>query len=167
MAVKRPHILMASSNVRKLVENLRGVLHPNACGLLESAINDNTQGLYRLGKLHLDFAVATTRRNWRQRISRFYYAAYNARRSLQLHVDGVYRTDVSDHKAMSKFPDGFPRASTYETRMKDLRADRNLADYDHDSQESDLILSQNDAQTLVEDFFKDIESFLVSRGVTL
>jgi hypothetical protein len=35
-------------------------------------------------------------------------------------------------------PDDLPNNSTYKRRLVDIREDRNLADYDHSADESDL-----------------------------
>ncbi len=165
--MKSPHLLLAASNCRRLLENLRGVVDTAACAAIEEEINRNVVGLFRLGEHHFTFAKAASRTDWRQKISRFYYGAYNVRRAVQLQTDGVYRTDVSDHKSIDEFPPHFPNSSTYKVQLVTLRDDRNLSDYSHDVSEADLILSVSDAEALVTTFVADAKKFLISRGLTL
>jgi hypothetical protein len=165
--MKSPHLLLAASNCRKMLENLRGVLDANACVAIEQEINRNVVGLFQLGEDHVRFAKAANRIDWRQKISRLYYGAYNVRRAVQLHTDGGYKTDVSDHKNINEFPLQFPNSSTYKVQLVTLRDDRNLSDYSHDVSEADLILSVSDAEKLVTAFIADARRFLNSRGLTL
>ncbi len=85
MAVKTPHILLAASNTRKMLENLRNVLDVGACDAIEQEINKNVISLFELGEEHFRFAQGIERRVWRQRMSRLYYGAYNVRRAIVLH----------------------------------------------------------------------------------
>lgn len=165
--MKSPHLLLASSNCRRLVENLRGVLDPAACALLEQEIDRNTVDLFHFGEQHYTFAKSVSRTHWRQKVSRLYYGAYNVRRAVQLHTEGVFKTDVSDHKNMDAFPSAFPNSSTYKNQLVVLRDDRNLADYAHDAVETDLVLTVADAEKLVSDFVADSRHFLTSRGLTI
>jgi len=165
--LKPPHILRASQNVSEMLENLRHILDANACSMIQSEINANVKALFGLGEEHFNFARQTPKRYWRQRISRLYYGAYNIRRAVQLHCNGIYRTDVSDHSRIGDLIDSFPNMDTYKRRLTDLREDRNLADYSHDATESDLILAQNDADELVNNFIIDARNFLASRGVVI
>jgi len=167
MAVKTPHILLAASNTRKMLENLRNVLDVDAYDVIEQEINKNVISLFELGNEHFRFAQGTEQRFWRQRISRLYYGAYNVRRAIALHFKGAYHTDVSDHKNISDIPDDFPHTNIYKTRLIDLREDRNLADYDHTAVEADLLLTQDEAETLVSDFIRDARNYLNNRGFTI
>lgn len=45
--------------------------------------------------------------------------------------------------------------------------DRNLSDYDHTAVESDLVLTQDESESIVTDFIADLRAYLVSRGVAL
>ncbi len=167
MGLKPPHILLAAPNTREMLENLRHVLDTSACDAIQQEINENVKALFALGEEHFQFAMQSQKKFWRQRISRLYYGAYNVRRAVQLHFDGVYQTDVSDHKKIGFMPDSFPNKKTYQQRLADLRNDRNLADYDHVADESDLLLTQDEAEDLVTDFINDARNFLKNRGVTL
>ena len=120
--------------------------------------------LFVLGEEHYRFAVQIPGKHWRQKISRFYYGAYNVRRAVRLRYDGGYSTDLSDHKKPD-LPDKFPDKNTYEVQIKTLRDDRNLADYDHTADEADLVIALSDAERLVDDFIKDARDFLAAQGV--
>jgi hypothetical protein len=165
--LKPPHILRASTNVSEMLENLRHILDANACSTIQGEINNNVKSLFLLGEEHFHFARQTQRRFWRQRISRLYYGAYNIRRAVQLLCNGTYRTDVSDHSKIGELIDSFPNKDTYKRKLTDLREDRNLADYSHDANESDLILSQDDAEALITEFINDARNFLNNRGVNV
>jgi len=150
-----------------MLENLRHILDTKACNVIQHEIDKNVKALFGLGEEHFRFAKQTQKKLWRQRISRLYYGAYNVRRAVELHTEGIYRTDASDHKNMHNIPDTFPNQDKYKSRLVNLRDDRNLADYDHDAGEPDLILTQDTAETLVADFIKDARDFLENRGVNV
>lgn len=166
MGLKSPHLLLASSNSRQMLANLRHILDTTGCDAIQSEINVNVKLLFELGKSHHVFARQLSQQYWRQRISRLYYGAYNVRRAVNLHENGSFRTDIDDHKK-TELPSGLNNASTYSIRLRDLREDRNLSDYDHTAIESDLVLTQDEAELIVTDFLDDASRYLVSRGVTL
>ena len=162
-----PHILIASGNARRMIANLKAVLDQTGLLALEAELRRNVASLFALGQHHLDFANATAQTHWRQRVSRAYYGAYNIRRAVMLELDGTYATDVSDHKKVESLPQNFPDRETYVRRLKDLRDDRNMADYDHDAAEADLVVGQNDAIALGKKLAADARQYLVARGVPL
>lgn len=165
--MKSPHILLAASNCRRMLDNLKGVLDGSACSSLESEIHRITVALFHFGEEHFTFGKSINRVHWRQKISRYYYGAYNVKRAIQLHVNGVYNEDVSDHKNIDVFPDAFPNKSTYKIQLVTLRNDRNIADYGFESQESDLVIPVLDAEALIESFVRDSKTYLSKRGVML
>ncbi|RJP19036.1 MAG: hypothetical protein C4527_27900 [Candidatus Omnitrophota bacterium] len=167
MGLKSPHILLAASNTLQMLENIKQILNQDALNAVQVEIDKNVIELFSLGEAHYLFAKQTDKRYWRQRISRFYYGVYNIRRSIQLHFSGVYTTDISDHKKIDVLPDQFPNASQYRQRLKDLREDRNLADYDHTASENDLLFTQDKWEFLVSAFLADARDFLKGRGITL
>ncbi len=167
MKSKSPHILLASPNTRKMLENIRPLLDQKACDAIQEEIDKNVKALFDLGLEHFHFAKQTPSQYWRQRISRFYYGAYNVRRALQLHYNGDYNTDVSDHKNIYKMPDDLPHKETYKRSLVDIRDDRNIADYEHSASESDLTLTQDKVEKIVTDFIDDVRTFLINRGVSL
>jgi len=167
LPVKTPHLLNAGSNCRKLLAELSGILPASANELIEDEINRNAIALFKLGEGHFLFAKGLNKALWRQKISRLYYGAYNARRAINLHGSGKYSVDVSDHKNIDSLPGSFPNSSTYSVQLPTLRNDRNLADYDHEAVEADLLISVEDAEDLVTQFLSDVANYLTSKGLTL
>lgn len=165
MAVHSPHILKAASNLRRLEKNLSHILDNSGREAIATEVCRNTRGLLDLSREHYDFAASVSRANWRQKVSRLYYAAYHARRAVHLFIVGDYTTDSSDHKNVGGFPDDFPNRDTYKTRLADLRSDRNLADYDHEATVSDLIHSVEEATLLVSALIYNAQSYLESKGM--
>lgn len=162
--MKSPHLLNLG-NPRKVKENLSGLLDANALGLIESEIEGNTRALMALARSHFRFAVRQSAPNWRQKMSRLYYAGYNAARALRLHVSGDYSADVKDHQKFDKLPDDFPDRSRYANQLAVLREDRNTCDYDHLSVAGDLALGSRAATELVRDFLDDVSAYLDNRGL--
>lgn len=166
MGLKSPHLLLASSNSHRMLANLRYILDAAACNAIQSEINTNVELLFALGESHYIFAKQLARQHWRQRISRFYYGAYNVRRAVSLHENGSFGTEVDDHKK-TELPTGLNNSSTYGNQLRVLRDDRNLSDYDHTAIETDLVLTQNEAEIFVTDFLHDARAYLVGRGISL
>jgi hypothetical protein len=163
--LKEPCILLAGSNWHKLVKNVEHVLDPTAVQRLITEAHRNVLALLQLGESHLQFARNISAKEWRQRISRLYYAALNAKRAVTLQHSGSFSTDVSDHKKIGELPTDFPNTNTYGTRLANLRDDRNIADYDHLAAEDDLLYSPTDAEAMVADFVRDARDYLAQRGV--
>lgn len=61
-----------------------------------------------------------------------------ASRAIQLYHSGSYNT--SDHKNIHDLTQSLNNVETYKNKLKQLREDRNLADYDHSASEDDLVL---------------------------
>lgn len=165
--LKEPHILLASGNPQKLIRNLTGVVDADAIQKIQEEVDNNIRSLFVLGEEHFRFALAISTNEWRQRVSRLYYAAYNIKRAMSLKHDGTFSTDSSDHQKVDNLPDGMPNQATYRTKLKNLRDDRNLADYSHLAQESDLLIAADDAAILVEEFIRDAKVFLKGVGLTV
>ncbi len=164
--LRSPHLLLASSNSLKMLTNLRHILDADACNAIQSEINANVKLLFELGQSHYMFAKQLARLHWRQRISRFYYGAYNVRRAISLHSNGSYGTDVDDHKK-TELPNELNDYSIYSNQLRVLRDDRNLSDYDHTAIESDLVLTQDETELFVTSFLDNARIYLVDRGVVL
>lgn len=162
--MKSPHLLNLG-NVRKLKENLSGILGSEALNQIESEIEVNVTGLLALAEKHFQFAQKLSANNWRQKISRLYYAAYNAGRAVRLYVKGEYSTDVKDHQKIMELPEDFPNIARYKNQLSILREDRNISDYDHISKAKDLALGTSIANTLVSDFLKDVKNYLKGKGL--
>jgi len=102
--------LLNLGNARKVKENLSSILDQQALDAIETEIASNSPALLNLAQCHFRFAVNLPARHWRQRVSRLYYAAYNACRALRLFVFGEYATDVKDHQRLEKLPEDFPKS---------------------------------------------------------
>jgi hypothetical protein len=163
----RSRHLLNLGNARKVKENLSGILDTAALDSIEAEIEANVAGLLTLALRHYRFADRQSAPNWRQRISRLYYAAYNAARAVRLYVSGEYSTDVKDHQKFDKLPEDFPNRASYVNQLEVLREDRNTCDYDHISTASDLALGSGDSTALVHDFLRDVRAYLRDRGMSL
>lgn len=162
-----PHVLLASSNLNKLIRNLAGIIAVDELRKIQIAIDVEVVALFSLGMSHYNFALGLDKSHWRQRVSRMYYAAYNIKRSVQLNENGTYSTDSGDHQKIDQLPDSFANAATYRAKLKNMRDDRNLADYSHLGDEGDLLIKPDDMQKVVTDFMNDAKSYLIARGVIL
>lgn len=164
---QKRHLLKASANYRRMIENIRPYLSEESTGKLEDEFNRNVVQLFRLGEEYFAFAKAVDSAMWRQKVSRFYYAAFFLSRAARLEDAGTYVTDVSDHKHIGDLPDGFVNIATYQNKLKALRDDRNLADYSHDASEGDLTTPTKEIEALVEAFMDHVRAHLKSRGIAL
>ena len=162
---KSPHLLLAGSNCKRLRSNLIALLDASSLGSIDNEIINNVIGLYTLGREHYTFAVGLQKPEWRQKISRLYYAAYNIARSIWFSYDGHYSTESTDHKKVVNLPDDFPNKSKYSNQLGVLRDDRNLCDYDHTAVISDLIISPEDAGALLSDLCNDTVAYFSAKGI--
>lgn len=158
-------IITVSSNTREVISVLAGVVSEEAVLQLNRELERHVFLLLELAEEHCVLAESVSSSRWRQKVSRAYYAAYNARRAVELYVNGVYKTDSSDHKNLHKMPDDFPGKETKVARLRDLREDRNAADYDHLAEESILIMPAADAVAFSRKFLADAEEYLSNKGL--
>ena len=163
---KQPHLLNLG-NARKVKENLSGILSPSALDRIETEIAANTVSLIGLARKHYKFAAKQSPANWRQKVSRVYYAAYNAVRAVRFYVAGEYSTEVKDHYKFDKLPDDFPHRARYVNQLAVLRTDRNTSDYDHLSSADDLILGSTRSAVLVKELLDDAVLYLRKKGLDL
>jgi hypothetical protein len=147
--------------------NLAGIIPAPALAQIEAELLQNVRQLYMLGRNHFLFARRQNNRAWRQKVSRFYYGTYNASRALRLCEKGDFFTDSSDHKKIGDLPNLFPDRGRFENHLTALRDDRNLCDYDHTAEMTDLVLGLSATEQLANDFFKESRIFLLARGVSL
>jgi hypothetical protein len=162
--MKSPHILLLNKNVVELKRELGPILSKRSSRAFDAEVKQNVAQLYSLGKQHFDFAKALPSTNWRQIISRCYYGAYNGSRAVRLAVSGHYSQEVKDHDKVGELPSDFPDMSTYSNRLRLLRDDRNLCDYDHTALETDLGLSSADTMALVGGFLEHAKEYLRARN---
>ncbi|MCK6473496.1 MAG: hypothetical protein L6R28_17365 [Planctomycetes bacterium] len=131
---------------------------------IDREIKKNIQALFALGEHHLQFALAVDRRHWRQKTSRFYYAALNIKRAVSLCYDGRFSTDSSDHKVVGSLPRDFPDANAYAIKLPNLRDDRNLSDYGHVAEEGDLVLPLAESEVVVQALTQHAKKYLQDLG---
>ncbi|SAL16849.1 hypothetical protein AWB64_01041 [Caballeronia sordidicola] len=81
--------------------------------------------------------------------------------------DGSFTTESSDHQKVDIVPEALENHSLYKVKLKNLRDDRNLADYSHDAVASDLILGIDEAEALVGSLFRDVKIFMMAHGIEL
>lgn len=130
-------------------------------------VDRNVIALYRLGESHFLFSKSIPNTEWRQKISRLYYGAYNVRRAILLKHDGSFTTESSDHQKVDVIPDLLDNHSLYKLKLKNLRDDRNLADYSHLAVVSDLIIGLDGAEELAGSLFTDAKAFMTSHGIEI
>lgn len=166
MAVKAPHILLASGNARRMIANLETIVDDSVLTILRLRLDDNSREMMALARDHLELAkhLKLEPRRWRHTVSRAYYASYLATRAVRLAYDGSYSTESTDHKKVGVLPTGFPNQATYENQLPILRDDRNLADYDHAATPADLLVGIEPAVTLAAQVISDAQTWLDSRG---
>ena len=165
--MRPPHILRLNINVVELKNELAHVLSKKSLKAFDDEINKNVVALFNLGEYHFEFAKSVGVSHWRQIVSRSYYAAYAISKSVRLAVNGYYSTDIKDHSKVGGLPSDFPTQSTYANKLRMLRDDRNICDYDHTAIESDLSMQHVDSLALVNSFISDARDYLSGRGFNL
>ena len=99
-----PHLLLAASNPLKMIQNLNHLLNVQEIAKLTVELDKNVAALFGLGHSHFTFACTINNNDWRQKISRLYYAAYNVRRAVVLKHSGTFSTDSSVAHCQSTGP---------------------------------------------------------------
>lgn len=161
--LKEPHFLLIG-NPYTTIRNLNGIISENEIQNIQNAILNESKLIFSLAVSHFNFAKTIQISEWRQRSSRFYYAAYNAKRSISLCSNGKFATDVSDHKDIDTLPDNLNNKATHSAILKQLRDDRNLADYSHLGEVDHLLIDTNDIEGVVNDFIVDCKKYLTDAG---
>ena len=161
--MRSPHILLLNKNVAELKRELGRVLSKESTKAFDAEVRKNVVQLFTLGERHFEFAKTISAIHWRQVVSRSYYGVYNVSRALRLAVSGQYSQDIKDHEKIGDLPDNFPDKSTYANRLRLLKDDRNLCDYDHTAVETDLGINRVDTITLVGNFVLHARDYLRAR----
>jgi hypothetical protein len=161
-----PHVLLIG-NPYTTISNLKDILDDEAIEKIRNAFANEVRLLFNLGLDHFVFAKSIDRKNWRHKVSRLYYAAYNVRRAVQLQDCGKYSTDVSDHKDIDNLPNSLNQRTVHGGMLKQLRDDRNLADYSHSGQEIDLFATTIDLEEKVDVFIADCKDYLKKAGLVI
>lgn len=161
-----PHVLLIG-NPYTTIRNLTDILDDEAIAKIRNAVTNEVRLLFNLGQDHFVFAKSIDHKNWRHKVSRLYYAAYNVRRAVQLQDSGKYSTDVSDHKDIENLPNTLNQRTVHGGMLKQLRDDRNLADYSHSGQEVDLFATTRELEVKVEAFIIDCKDYLKKAGLVI
>ena len=161
--MRSPHILLLNKNVVELKRELARILSKKSSRVFDAEVEQNVVQLFDLGRHHFEFAQVIPAVHWRQVVSRCYYGAYSVSKAVRLAVRGHYSQEVKDHEKVGDLPDDFPDKNTYANRLRLLRDDRNLCDYDHTAVAADLGLSSADTLTLVGNFVQHARVYLRSR----
>jgi len=162
-----PHLLLASSNPIKMIQNLNHLLDQQELAKLTAELDRNVVALFSLGLTHFEFASTVSEKYWRQRISRLYYAVYNVRRAVALKNSGAFSTDSSDHKNVDQLPNNISNRESHINNLRNLREDRNLADYSHLAVKTDLIITPDEAGEFASQFIADCRQFLLDNGLAI
>jgi hypothetical protein len=165
--LKPPHLLLASGNPVRMIHNISHLISKKQIGLLTAELDKNASELFSLGLGHFTFAATINDAEWRQKISRLYYAAYNVRRALALKDSGAFATDSSDHKNVDQLPQRMENREAHISKLRNLRDDRNLADYSHTAVIDDLLIPPGEAFQFVVQFIEDGRTFLTTHGVAV
>ncbi len=156
-----------AGNPRRITGAYSRFLDPAEVRKIHNEAHVHVAAMYELGVVHYRFAIKIKSPQWRQKVSRLYYASYNASKAVRFEGDGNYSTDSKDHSKVGKLPGAFPNKARYENELQSLREDRNSCDYDHIVKAGDLISSSSDYSKLVKSFMVDAHVYLMGRGVAL
>lgn len=114
-----------------------------------------------------DAFLASTPRQCRSAVSRYYYAMYHAMRAAAFVFHGG--DDFEEHRTLpGKAPDDLPNQALWSNALKDARERRNAADYDP-YPKADAAWS-HDAQALaleVRKFVAEVRAYLRSKGCAI
>lgn len=161
--MKSPNVLLLHKNLEVLRRELDNILSKKSKAALAAAVRANVMQLFSLGTEHFTFASSLGAAHWRQVVSRSYYGAYCVSRAVRLAVCGQYSSETNDHQRVGELPDDFPERNTFANRLRLLRDDRNLCDYDHTVVEDDLGMRSSEARALVEQFIASAAQYLAKR----
>jgi hypothetical protein len=155
-------------NHQRVRKALESILHRGALTPYDEAVKATCRCYLRLAQAHLRIVRRRPVLDWRTRVSRAYYASYNASRAVRFFVYGQVANDVEDHKRVGELPNDFPDRDTWSTRLTDMRVDRNTADYDPwpDSRVGLKSRPEVNAQRARE-FWRAALLYLKARGVQL
>lgn len=163
-----PHLFLASGNTLKMIQNLNHILTAREIAKISAELDANIVALFALGLEHFYFASSLDNNTeWRQKISRLYYAVYNFRRAIVLKFNGVYSTDSSDHKNIEQLPNSMPNRESHINNLRNLREDRNLADYSHLGTKLDLVIAPDEALVFATQFLEDCKAYFLANGIVI
>lgn len=154
-------------NPRRVKQTLAPILQPDALDAIEKEIAKHTSQMYKLALNHLRFAKGVAAKDWRQKVSRFYYATYLGSKAVRFYSSGEHSEEGKDHQRVGLLPDDFPNRNTFANQLAVLHEDRKTCDYDHMSGRNDLVLSLINAEELATDFLNQVRDYLATKGVVV
>jgi hypothetical protein len=127
----RPHIIEVGNHA-KILALLRQMAGGANLAWYDLKVYEVVRRWLLLASQHLGVArrLVTKPRQWRSTVSRSYYAAYNASRSVRYFVQGQVKLTGEDHQSVGELPNDFPNRASWSSFLTDLRKDRNIADYE-------------------------------------
>lgn len=165
MAVERD--FLKAGNPRKIVNLYATFLSSDSRNSIEGELREHVVGLFSLALTHFAFAERLRAADWRQQVSRYYYACYNASKALRFFSEGHFSAEVADHKKISELPDDFNDKDKFKLNLENMRTDRNTSDYDHIAAVADLLATPPEIATLTRDFLTAVRDYCLARGLTL
>lgn len=163
---KRPEILELGNHAR-ILRILKSHSGTSDVTWYDDAVSNVGHHWLLLAAQHLRVAqqLRAEPRVWRAVISRCYYAAYNASRSVRYLVKGVVKLDATDHQEVGDLPDDFPRRAAWSTFLTEMRKDRNIADYEPwTGVRSTLSRAPGASFASAEEFLRESKTYLRSKG---
>lgn len=158
---------LRAGNPRKIISCYNNLLGMESISALKTELDDHVKAIYALALNHFQFAERQRNTEWRQKVSRYYYACYNASKALRFHMDGNFSSDVTDHKKIGDLPDDFPNKEYFKNKIESMRTDRNSCDYDHQIAQDDLIDSPESIRNVSTDFLEEVQIYCNNRGLAL
>lgn len=158
---------LKAGNPRRIAILYSAVLSNDSRQRIENELNEHVLGLFELGVTHFKFAERLRSSEWRQQISRYYYACYNASKALRFFSDGNFSAEVADHKKVGELPDDFPERDRFKLNLETMRTDRNTSDYDHIAGVDDLLSTPTDIALTTRDFLNTVKDYCLARGLPL
>ncbi len=164
---KKPEILELGSHARVL-RILKSHSGRSNISWYHDAVRNVAHYWLLLASQHLRVArqLVSEPRVWRTVVSRSYYAAYNASRSVRYLVKGSVKLDATDHQDVGDLPDDFPRRAAWSTLLTEMRKDRNIADYEPwTGIRSSLSHAPSVSLARADEFLRESKAYLRAKGV--
>lgn len=159
-------IKILEKNPNKLANLLSCVLSQSEQDKIIKIAHKHSKLLMKLSRDHLLFAKSIKGNHaWRQKVSRAYYACYNASKALRLANSGHYSQEGADHKKIADLPSGFNQKAFWGNFLTKFRSDRNLADYDHLKRSGDMSHTPKEYLKYSDEFYNEVKRYLINRGI--
>lgn len=158
---------LKAGNPRKIAALYSAILSAETVANIENELSEHALALFSLALDHYNFAERQRASEWRQRVSRYYYACYSASKALRFFVDGNLSAEVTDHKRIGELPDDFQDRERFKLNLETMRTDRNTSDYDHIAVVGDLLSTPSDVANTTKEFLIAVKVYCQNRGLEL